>query len=153
LGAWQALSSGVDVRLRGVSAVDDRVVWASGDKGTVLRTTDAGATWSRLPVPGAGELDFRDVEAFSAKSAYVLSIGPGEKSRIYKTADGGATWTLSFTNPDPKGFYDALAFWDETHGLAAGDPVDGRFQVVRTTNGGASWARVDAAMPPALEGE
>src|SRR5262249_41630392 len=150
---WQALSSGVDVRPRGGSPGDGRVVWARGGKGTVLPTTDARATWARPPGPGAGGLDLRGGGGFSAESAGGPPVRPGGKSRIYRTTDGGATWTLSFTNPDAKGFYDALAFWDEAHGLAAGDPVDGRFQIVRTTDAGASWARVDAAMPPALEGE
>ena len=39
-------------------------------------------------MPGAEGLDFRDVDAFDAETAYPLSIGEGEKSRIYKTADG-----------------------------------------------------------------
>src|SRR5947208_16874227 len=85
---WEQQRSGVTARLRGVSAVSDRVAWASGAGGTVLRTVDGGGTWSTLPVPGAGQLDFRDVDAISDVVAYVLSIGPGGASRIYQTRDG-----------------------------------------------------------------
>src|SRR5262245_47095907 len=92
---WIEQSSGVKTRLRGVSAVSDQIAWASGG-GTGLRTTDGGKTWRRLNVPGAESLDFRDIEAFDANTAYLLSIGEGDKSRIYKTADGGKTWTLQF---------------------------------------------------------
>ena len=46
-------SSGVDVRLRGISAVDARIAWASGQQGTILRTLDGGALWQRVSVPGA----------------------------------------------------------------------------------------------------
>jgi photosystem II stability/assembly factor-like uncharacterized protein len=152
--AWQPQASGTAERLRGVSAVSAQVAWASGNNGTVIRTVDGGATWTRLPVPGAEALDFRDIEAFDAQTAYVLAIGPGDRSRIYKTTDGGKSWTLQFTNPDPKAFYDALAFWDVNNGLAVGDPVDGKFASVRTADGGATWTRVDpAGMPPALEGD
>jgi len=152
--AWQAQASGTTERLRGVSAESADVAWASGGGGTVIRTTDGGKTWATLPVAGAESLDFRDIEAFDAATAYVLAIGPGDRSRIYKTTDGGKSWTLQFTNPDPKAFYDAIAFWDVNNGIAVGDPVEGRFTIVRTGDGGASWAKVDpAGMPPALEGD
>src|SRR3546814_10031662 len=65
--------SGVDVRLRGISAVDADVAWASGAKGTVLRTLDGGRHWRHIVVPGADELDFRDVEGFDARAAVVRS--------------------------------------------------------------------------------
>jgi photosystem II stability/assembly factor-like uncharacterized protein len=151
---WQPQQGPTSERLRGVSAVGERVAWASGNKGTVIRTIDGGTTWGPVAVPGAGDLDFRDIEAFDQNTAYVLSIGPGDKSRIYKTADGGRSWTLQFSNPNPKAFYDAIAFWDATHGLAVGDPVDGRFTVIRTTDGGKTWTPVAPDnIPPALEGD
>ena len=151
---WTDQSSGVTARLRGVSAVSDRVAWASGGGGTVLRTGDGGATWQTLNIPGAEKLDFRDIDAVSEQTAYVLSIGSGEASRIYKTTDAGKTWTLQFTNTDPKAFFDAMAFWDANRGIAFSDSVDGQLIILRTTNGGTTWTRVPAAgLPPALEGE
>ena len=152
--SWTPQTSGTTERLRGVSAVSEKVAWASGNKGAVVRTIDGGASWTVRPVPGAEALDFRDIEAIDADTAYVLSIGPGDKSRIYKTADGGRTWLLQFTNADPKAFYDAIAFWDAKTGLAVGDPVDGRFTVIRTTDGGRTWTQVPpAGLPEALTGD
>src|SRR5512137_1570489 len=152
--SWVVQTSPTSERLRGVSAASDTVAWASGNNGTVVRTTDGGATWTHVVVPGAESLDFRDIEAFGADTAYMLAIGPGDKSRIYKTTDGGKTWALQFTNPDARAFYDALAFWDEQHGIAVGDPVDGRFTILRTADGGTTWTRVPAAsMPEALPGD
>ena len=86
--------SGTPALLQAVSAPTARVVWVSGHAAAVLRSTDGGMSWERLTVPGAAEdsLQFRDVQAFDAKTAYVLSIGPGEASRIFKTVDGGGTW-------------------------------------------------------------
>ncbi len=151
---WVIQLSPTTERLRGVSASSDQVAWASGNKGTVVRTVDGGATWSRVTVPEADALDFRDIEAFGPDIAYVLAIGPGEKSRIYKTDDGGRTWALQFTNLDPRAFYDAIAFWDAKTGLAMGDPVDGRFTIIRTVDGGRTWASVPAVhIPGALPGE
>ena len=152
--SWVPQASGTTQRFRGVSAVNEQVAWASGSSGAVVRTIDGGAHWAAAPVTGAERLDFRDIEAFSADAAYVLSIGSGDASRIYKTTDGGRTWTLQFTNTDPKAFYDAIAFWNATTGLAIGDPVDGRFTVIRTADGGQTWTQVPPAnVPAALPGE
>ncbi len=153
-GPWQAQASGTDARLRGVSAVNRDVAWASGARGTCLLTVDAGATWKPCVVPGAADLDFRDVQAFDDRTAYLLSIGPGPLSKIFKTTDGGATWACSYQNPDPAGFLDAIAFFDADRGLALGDPVAGRFVILATDDGGKTWAKVaDAGMPEALPGE
>jgi photosystem II stability/assembly factor-like uncharacterized protein len=151
---WARLTTGVTARLRGVSAVSDQVAWASGTNGTVVRTTDGGATWTALAVPGADTLDFRDVDAVDDRTAYVLSIGSGELSRIYKTADAGATWAEQYVNRDPKAFFDAMAFWDAARGVAVSDAVDGRFVILTTSSGGRTWDRVPAsALPPALANE
>jgi photosystem II stability/assembly factor-like uncharacterized protein len=144
--------SGVAVRLRGISAVDANVAWASGREGTVLRTIDGGAHWQAMRVPGAQALDFRDVEGFDADTAVVLSIGPGDASRIYRTGDGGRTWTLALQNADPRAFFDCMAF-DGRRGWMLGDPVDGAFQVYATTDGGGSWQLQPTGMPVALKDE
>lgn len=151
---WVPQVSGTTADLRGVSAVDARVAWASGSRGTVLRTVDGGATWRADTVPGAGRLDFRDIEAFDAERAHVLSIGNGSASRIYRTVDGGRSWELTFVNRDTTAFFDCLAFWDAEHGIAVSDPVRGRFVVLLTDDGGRSWTPLDsAAAPEAREGE
>jgi photosystem II stability/assembly factor-like uncharacterized protein len=153
-GTWQLQTSGTVERLRAVTAISEKVAWASGNKGAVIRTDDGGAHWTPLPVPGAESLDFRDIEATSERTAYVLSIGSGDKSRIYMTTDAGRTWVLQFTNPDPRAFYDAIAFWDPRNGIAVGDPVDGRFTILRTADGGKTWALTpEADRPRALQGD
>ncbi len=146
-------SSGVSVRLQAVSAADEAVTWASGLGGTYVRTTDGGNTWVSGVVAGADSLQFRDVHAVDANTAYLLSAGPGEASRIYKTRDAGTTWTLQFTNREPDAFFDCMAFWDDSSGVAFSDAVEGRFIIITTTNG-REWVKVpDANVPPALPGE
>jgi photosystem II stability/assembly factor-like uncharacterized protein len=151
---WLKQSSGTTARLRGVSAVNSTVAWASGSDGVYLKTIDGGANWRVGTVSGAEALDFRDVEAFDADTAYLLSIGEGERSRIYKTTDGGEHWRLQFTNSNPKAFFDAMAFWDPDRGVAVSDSVDGRFVIIKTIDGGASWKEIPSEkLPPALAGE
>lgn len=150
---WTMQTSGVEVRLRGVSAVSGRVAWASGAGSTVLRTADGGANWQKLPVT-TDALDFRDIDAIDPQTAYVLSIGNGPASRIYKTTDAGNTWTMQFKADDQKLFLDAMSFWDSTNGLVFGDSVDGQHYILTTDNGGQTWARVPTNnLPPALQNE
>jgi photosystem II stability/assembly factor-like uncharacterized protein len=151
---WLPQPSRTDARLRGLCVVNPKVIWASGTKGTYLQTSDGGNVWKASAVPGASDLDFRDLHAFDDKTAHLLAIGSGDKSRIYRTTDGGNSWVLSFQNRDPKGFLDALAFWDADHGIALGDPINGRFMILTTDDGGVSWQREPgAALPPVIEGE
>ncbi len=151
---WQAQHSGVTASLRGLSAVNSAVAWASGTGGQFLKTTDGGENWLVKVVPGADSLDFRDVEAFDANHAFLMSAGPGEKSRIYKTSDGGRTWQLQFTNPHPDGFLDGITFWDADNGIAYGDPVDGHPFIIITRDGGATWVQMPPeSIPTVVEGE
>src|SRR6185369_11406365 len=150
---WTTQTSGVTARLRGVSAVSERVAWASGSGSTVLRTVDGGQTWQKLTVTDDA-LDFRDVDAIDAQTAYILSIGNGPASRIYKTTDAGKTWKLQFKNGDEKAFLDAMSFWDANHGIVFGDSVDKQFYILTTADGGRTWSRVPATkLPPAQANE
>jgi photosystem II stability/assembly factor-like uncharacterized protein len=153
---WDLTPTGTDERLRGLAPVSSRVAWVSGTHGTVLRTTDGGTSWSDVSPQGlgTGELQFRDIQAFDDQRAVILSIGEGEDSRILVTDDGGASWAETFRNADVAAFYDCLAFSSPQRGLAMSDPVDGRFRLVETSDGGRSWSLVDpSGMPAALAGE
>ncbi|MFI5909924.1 WD40/YVTN/BNR-like repeat-containing protein [Dactylosporangium sp. NPDC051541] len=150
--SWKLLDSGSTAQLRGLSAVSDRVAWASGTGGTVLRTVDGGRSWRSVGPPDAADLQLRDIEAFDTLHAVILSIGEGSASRVYRTEDGGRTWTETYRNADPAAFYDCLAFSDPHHGLALGDPVNGHFQLLSTIDGGRHWTASPVATA-ALDGE
>ena len=122
----------------------------------MLRTTDGGTTWTRLPVPEADSLDFRSLWAFDSLTAVVASAGDAAEgqARVYRTANGGRTWTLAHRDTTKGIFYDAVAFWDARYGLMLSDPVGGRFVTLATDDGGRSWRRTPSeGMPAALEGE
>lgn len=139
---WQMEPSETTADLRGVHAAGPGVVWASGTGGTVLRSEDSGFEWQNCATPpGAEKLDFRAIWGFDDQTAIVMSSGPGALSRLYKTTDGCAHWALLYTNPDKDGFWDALVFENRDRGTLLGDPVNGRFQVLHTTDGGRSWTQ------------
>ena len=142
--------------LRGVSAVSNKIAWASGAHGTYLRTTD-GQHWTPAQVPNATTLDFRGIVALSADEAFLMSAGPGDQSRIYHTTDAGQHWQLQFIATNPKSFFDSITFWDKTHGIVLGDPIPDetgklKFQVLLTDDGQIWHAIPPANLPAAVEG-
>jgi len=152
---WQNLHTGSDAQFRGLAPVSRKVAWVSGTEGTVLRTTDGGRHWKDVSPGGdTGDLEFRDIEAWDALHAVILSIGTGGDSRIYRTSNGGRTWQQGFRNHSEEAFYDCLGFWDRRHGLAMSDPVNGKFRILATNDAGRTWSkRPSSGMPPALDGE
>jgi len=146
--------TGTNALFIGMSAVSDDIAWTAGARGTWARTTDGGTNWVTGRVPGADSLQFRDVHAIDARTAWVLSIGNGNDSRIYHTSDGGANWTRQFMNPDSAGFYDCFGFWDARRAVVVGDAIGEEMAVLLTEDGGAHWTRVPPSrLPRALKGE
>ncbi len=136
---WVKQTVNTTASLRGLSVVNDKVIWASGTGGTVIRTIDGGKTWDVMVVPNSQKLDFRDIEAFNANTAYILSIGSYTQSQIHRTTDGGKTWKTQFVNQSKVAFFDAIACWDVNNCISMSDPVGGSFLLVNTTDGGAKW--------------
>jgi photosystem II stability/assembly factor-like uncharacterized protein len=136
---WQMQDSHSTAGFRGIHAVNAQVAWASGTNGTILRTENGGADWTKCAIPpDADKLDFRAIWAWDASNAVVMSAGPGELSRLYTTTDGCAHWTEYERNHDKDGFWDALVFstiGDSHTGVLIGDPIRGRFDTATVTLG------------------
>ncbi len=141
--SWKTLATGSDSNLRGISAAKITstghiAIWASGSHGVILRSLDDGATWTRLTVPGQPDLDFRGIVAISDTTAYLMSSGEGDKSRIYKTSDGGQSWEQLYTDIHKAFFLDSIACLSEKICFALGDPLNGKFLILHSTDGH-SW--------------
>lgn len=149
---WTPQSSGTTGELRGLSVVSADVAWASGVRGTVTRTTNGGRTWVSDTIPTAARLDLRAIAATSANVAHALSIA--DSGRVFRTTDGGRTWSQRFMSLRKGTFFDAIRFWDARHGIAVSDPVEGRFVIITTSDGGDTWSEVPSdRMPDALPNE
>ena len=157
---WEVVTSGADSNLRAISAgsldgtvLGKPVVWAAGSNGTVLVSQDEGKRWKRLTVKGGEQLDFRGIVAFDGSTAYLMASGEGEKSRIYKTSNEGADWELLYSDARKEFFLDAIACLSEKECYALGDPIEGKFVVLRTQDG-RRWEALPADdLPPALPKE
>ncbi len=139
---WVMQQSNTTAGLRGIHNVGDRIAWASGTNGIVLRTQDGGHVWQTCTVPpGAEKLDFRAVWAWDANEAMVMAAGPGEQSRLYRTTDGCKSWKQELVNEEKDGFWDAMVFQNgkssyadaANTGILIGDPVWGHFDTLILT--------------------
>lgn len=140
-----------ETSMRGLYAVDDTIVWASGKEGKFLKTTD-GKHWITGIVSGCDRLDFRDIHAFDDRNVLVMSSGRG--GFIYKTTNGGDNWDLVYANPDEGIFFNGMDFWDSLNGLAYGDPIGKRLVLIKTKDGGKNWQKFSPdVLPESLDGE
>lgn len=131
---------------RGLSVVDDKNIWVSGSRGTIARSTDGGKTFVYAQLKGYERSDFRDIEAFDAKRAIIMSSGT--PAYILKTTDGGQSWKEVYKNTDSAYFLDAMDFWDDTSGVIVGDPINGSFILIQTHDGGDTWHEIDYGYTP-----
>ncbi len=143
----EVLTSGTKTSIRGLSVVNDNVVWVSGSKGTVGKTTNGGKNWKWITVKGFDSVDFRDIEAFDAATAVIMGVA--DPAYILKTKDGGDTWKVVYENKMKDMFLDAMEFWNDQAGIVIGDPIEGkpavpagRFFIARTFDGGSSWQEI-----------
>ena len=138
------LNGETSTSFRGMSVVSDKIAWISGSGGTIGRTIDGGKTWEWIKPQGYEKLDFRDIEAFSADKAIVVNAG--SPAYILLTEDGGKSWKESYKNLDSAIFLDGMDFWDINRGIAFGDPINGKMQLLRTLDGGRTWNDISATM-------
>ncbi len=143
------LTGGTRISLRGLSVVNDSVVWASGSSGTVARSVDGGATFEWQSITGYETRDFRDIEAFDSATAIIMAIA--EPAVILKTTNGGKTWVPVFTDSTKGMFLDAMDFIG-SNGVVIGDPINGQMFLATTTDSGSHWQTVNSGVPLA-EGE
>jgi photosystem II stability/assembly factor-like uncharacterized protein len=151
LTAWSELTRATSAHLRGLDAVNDAIIWASGTEGTVLCSLDSGKTWMSFQVPNCQDIDFRDIEGFDENQAAVMSSGNGV--RMYFTENGGQDWALSYEDTNRLVFFDGMDFNGE-YGIAYGDPQNGKLSMLQSKDRGRSWEILNTdLMPATLEGE
>lgn len=111
--------------------------WICGQLGTMIRTTDGGATWEAVRVD---DLDIRGVSFFDEDNGWVC----GNDGKIYRSSDGGSTWERQiFTGNPPMDDLFAVEFVSPERGYLLG--YSGVFV---TRDGGIGWENNWLAVVP-----
>ncbi len=148
----QLLVTDEKTSLRGLSVVSNNIVWVSGSNGTVGKSIDGGINWQWFTIKGFEKTDFRDIEAFDAKTAVIMGIDA--PAYILKTIDGGESWNVVYENKTKGMFLDAMCFWNINSGIVIGDPIDNKIFILRTFDGGNKWQTIpEKNYPVADSGE
>ncbi|GGO65625.1 WD40/YVTN/BNR-like repeat-containing protein [Bowmanella pacifica] len=146
---WKVQSLPEAPSLRASSA-DFGQLWVAGTQGQVYKSLDAGDTWQAVAISSEAEGDIRDLQQFADGSVLAMTVGPGQSSRLYRSTDGGLDWQLWLQNEQAEGFFNSIDFWDQEHGLLLGDPVDGFYVVMKTSDGGKTWRRIPKQQLPVM---
>jgi len=147
----EIMTTGNKSSLRGLSVVNDNVVWVSGSGGTVGKSSNGGRTWKWMTVKGFEKSEFRDIEAFDASTAVIMAIA--EPAYILKTTDGGSSWKVVYENKTKGMFLDAMDFFNSQHGIVIGDPINNKVFLATTADGGDTWQEAADKRPIADSGE
>ena len=153
LGAqqWTVQDSHTATEFRALFAVDAHTIWAAGKGGVVSHSSDGGASWQPDSIPGARGLFLVGVHALDGRQAFVVgtAFDGAALGRVYYTRDAGNSWVAQYENDHKGVFLDGMAFWDRSHGIAFGDPIDGELMLL-TTDDGHGWSQHPRNRLPAL---
>ncbi len=124
---WVSQTSPSVFEARGVHMVTSQLGYIVGSGGIMLKTTNAGATWSALSTGTNDTL--RSVYFVDENIGFIV----GAQGTIRKTVDGGLTWTAQSSGVT--NLLRSVFFVNESVGFACG----GGGVILKTPNGGDNW--------------
>jgi len=151
--AIKILTEKKGVSIRGMSLPSEKVLWASGSKGSVVKSLDGGESFEWMQVKGYETRDFRAIHAWDDKEVLIVAVAA--PAVILKTLDGGLSWEKVYENADTSMFLDAVTFKDDKVGTVIGDPINDTIFLLNTEDRGAHWNKVNASFwkSKVVEGE
>ncbi|MBA3704606.1 MAG: T9SS type A sorting domain-containing protein [Bacteroidetes bacterium] len=128
---WTALTSGTSNNLVGVDAISADTVFVAGQYGTILKTTNGGATW--VTQTSGTSQQFYDIKFINSNVGFAV----GDNGAVVKTINGGTNWTnVSLTSQSMR----VVKFINSTTGFITGAGST----IFRTTDGGSTWTSISA---------
>jgi len=114
------------------------LVFAVGDSGTIIKSTDYGLSWNVVSFPF--NVNLKSIYTYS-DDHYIVS---GEEYSIYETTNNGTTWNPvglgKFSFGKGATSYNKIYFYNDNYGYIGGP----HGIVGKTTNGGINWSLVVA---------
>ncbi|QQS35355.1 MAG: T9SS type A sorting domain-containing protein [Ignavibacteriales bacterium] len=132
---WEVVKTPVEVELRRVFYLDSMNVWAAGDSGTIIHSSDKGVSWV---IQSSGlQKRIEDIFFLDESKGWAVtwtSDGVNFQSQILTTTNGGADWS-SEDYRHSNILLSTIFFIDSLNGWMGGEPFDFSF----TTDGGIEW--------------
>jgi photosystem II stability/assembly factor-like uncharacterized protein len=123
------------------AAADANSLFAVGERGLILQSTDAGATWRQLPCPI--DVTLTAIEFNRGGQGWIV----GHEGTVLHTADGGASWKLEKTDARSEDILLDVWFQDSSRGF-----ITGTHGLVRhTLDGGRTWSEQHVTTPDGFD--
>lgn len=121
--------------------------WFSGNDGQYGRIDAAtGKTeMSKVTFDENESIEYRSI-AVTDQYTYILSAG--NPALVYKITHANNDVKLVYTEVEERVFYDSMKFWNDQEGIAFGDPTEDCLSVIKTFDGGESWAKCKCTYLP-----
>lgn len=136
--------------IRAIAPVDENRVWFAADRGKV-GLIDGETPKLAIIKYGDSLLHFRSI-ATTKEAVFVLSIA--NPAVLYKIGFNGSEATNIeevYNEKGEKVFYDSMKFWNDSEGIAIGDPVADCMSIIITRDGGNSWEKINCENLPKVE--
>jgi photosystem II stability/assembly factor-like uncharacterized protein len=150
-GQWIPVDIPTKSSFRALKSLGDEI-WAGGTQGTFGHSSDAGKTWRFVQIPGAEQLDFRDLVILNKQEVLLMSAGPSEegKASIWRTQDAGEHWKLVFEKKEPGFFFDCIQ-WDRSRqeGWLLADPIQRKLTLFQIRD--REFTQIDTSSTPLLQ--
>jgi len=121
--------------LNSVKFINDNTGWAVGNKGTIIKTINAGVTWT-------GQISICDsiiTDVFFVDS--LIGYACSNSSMLLKTTNGGQNWILKILSGNCS--FNKVYFSNANTGYLSGaDYSSGNGILLKTTNGGNNWTNI-----------
>jgi photosystem II stability/assembly factor-like uncharacterized protein len=146
--SWQGTDVGSFAWLRAIYFLDQNHGWIGGSNGTLLQTSDAGASWTRIKLNSADtihDIYFSDAQhgwALCERSVFLLRTFTEQRSYLIHTVTGGRSWErVDLEGNDKDALLSHLVFADGTNGFVLGETG----ALFATRDAGQTWRK---QLPP-----
>jgi photosystem II stability/assembly factor-like uncharacterized protein len=139
------------ISIRPITVSSDKV-WYAADKNRVgfLSLVDANKM-ERTINKDSLKIEFRSI-AQTSNSIFVLNVG--NPALLYKFSKNLVMKKLVYEEHNEKVFYDSMQFWNDSEGIAVGDPIDNCLSIIVTRDGGETWTKISCdKLPKVVDGE
>ncbi len=139
------------ISIRSITVSSDKV-WYAADKNRVGLLSLAGANKMESKInKDSLKLEFRSM-AQTSNSIFILNVG--NPALLYKFSKELTLKKIVYEEHDEKIFYDSMQFWNDTEGIAVGDPIEDCLSIIITRDGGETWTKISCNnLPKVVDGE
>jgi photosystem II stability/assembly factor-like uncharacterized protein len=128
--------------------LDNEKVWFAADKSRFASIDLKSNQKKEIQIPAEKSIEFRSI-AQTEKYIFILSVA--NPALLYRISKVDFSYELVYQEKHERVFYDSMQFWNDSEGIAIGDPIEGCFSVIITRDGGNTWQKTPSYQLPKLE--